>query len=138
MLDLGSLDTRAASEEGAVMAVVHPVTGQPLTQEDGAAVTITLAGMDGDRFRKAQRAATDRRLKSPRRANVTAEDIERDGIETLAACTLAWTGLVLDGETLDCTVPNARKAYQRLPWLREQVDAFIGDRANFLKVSPSN
>jgi len=48
-------------------------------------------------------------------------------------CTLAWRGIVYEGEALECNPGNARRLYAALPWLREQVEAFIADRANFLK-----
>lgn len=137
-MDLATLDM-ANAESGAVMTVRHPVSDAVLEGTDGQAITITLAGSDSERFRKVQRASTNRRLKtqSSRRGQVTSEELEADSLETLAACTISWRGLVVDGEALECNAANARKAYKRLPWLKEQVDAFVGDRANFLKASPS-
>lgn len=137
-MDLATLDM-AAADTGAVMTVRHPISDAVLEGTDGQPITITLAGSDSERFRKVQRASANRRLKtqSSRRGQITSEEIEADALETLAACTIAWHGLVVDGEALECNAVNARKAYKRLPWLREQVDAFVGDRANFLKASPS-
>jgi hypothetical protein len=138
-MDLSQFDTTQTAEEGAVMTVTHPATGVPLEQDDGTPVTITLAGTDSERFRRAERQALNRRLQGPRRnQNVTAEELEANGINGLVACTLAWSGIVLDGESLACTPDNARLVYKRLPWLREQANEFTGQRANFLRASPKS
>lgn len=134
-MDLAELDTVSLAEAGAVMQVRHPVTDAPLATADGHALTLTLAGRDSERYRRLERAATNRRLKSARRGTVTAEEIEAEALDMLVGCTLAWSGIVIDGQALDCTPENVRRAYTRLPWLREQADAFVADRGNFSKAS---
>jgi len=136
-LDLTLLDI---VPEGSKMELTHPVTGAVLTQTDGRAVSITLAGEDSEGYRHARRAATNRRLKSQqsgRRLQVSAEELENDALEMLVGCTVAWDGISLgDQADLPFSSDNARVIYKRLPWLREQAEAFIGDRANFMKGSP--
>ncbi len=135
-MDLSTLDTTAVSEIGAKMEVQHPGTGAVVMQEDNKPVTITLAGQDSDLYRKADRRITDKRLKNSagaRRTVLTSEGIEADNLERLVACTIAWDGLTFEGSTPDCTPENARALYKKLFWLREQAEAFIAERANFLK-----
>lgn len=139
MLDLTSLDTAHGAEAGAVMEVLHPTTGAVLTQEDGKPISLTLAGRDSDRYQRAARATRNKRLKaqqSGRTAQISAEEMENDSIETIVSCTIGWEGICVDGATLPFSPDNARLLYKRLPWLLEQADAFIVDRANFLKASP--
>jgi len=136
-VDLSTLDTVSAAEEGAVMELRHPATGAVLNQDDGSPVTITLAGSDSERYRKAERSNQNRRLKNSagrRGLTVTSEELENDNLEVLAAATVAWAGIVLHGESLDCTVANARKVFKEIPWAREQAEQFVAERANFLKV----
>jgi hypothetical protein len=138
MLDLTTLDTATAADAGSIMEVLHPTTGAVLTHEGGKAVTITLAGQDSARYQGAARASRNRRLKaqqSGRRVQISAEEMENDGIETIVSCTLGWDGIGVDGAPLPFSPDNARMLYKRLPWLLEQADAFISDRANFLKAS---
>jgi hypothetical protein len=140
-MDLSTLETTSVAEQGAAMEVQHPVTGAVLTDTSGAALTITLAGQDSERFRKAERRITNKRLASQaagRRIALTSEGLETDAIERLVACTITWSGITLDGEAKDCTPENAREAYKRLPWLREQVERFVEDRANFLKTQSAS
>lgn len=128
-MDLAQLDTSSPSG-GVAMEVKHPTTGDVL--KDGEEpVTITLVGADSQQYRDVQRSFQNARLRDARKP-VTAEQLETQATATLAACTLGWSGIELDGQKLDCTVPNAKRLYARLPWLREQVDAFISERANFL------
>lgn len=135
-LDLTQLDTVSAADDGAVMEVLHPVSGAVLTQADGNPVTIVLAGEDSELFRRADRAARNRRLKSQqagRRVQISAEELENDSLELLVACTIKWQGIGLgDQSDLPFSAGNARMLYKRLPWLKEQAVGFIGDRANFL------
>ena len=134
-MDLSTLDTSAVSETGAKMEVMHPVSGAPLL-DAGTPVSIVLAGQDSDRYRASDRKISNRRLSQSRngqRMQLTAEGIEADNLARLVACTISWTGIGWDGGSKECTPDTAREAYTRLPWLREQAESFIADRANFLK-----
>ena len=134
-MDLSKLNTSDASEAGEKMEVMHPVTGAPIL--DGTtAVSLLLAGQDSDRYRSMDRKISNKRLATSRngqRLQLTAEGIDADNLQRLIACTLGWTGIGWDGAAKECTPENAREAYETLPWLREQAEAFISDRANFLK-----
>ena len=129
------------SETGSVMVVKDPNTNEPILNDDGSEVTITLAGMDSARWRKAQDMVGDKRLKSanPKTGSSykSMADVRDDQSTLLAHATIAWSGIELDGAVLECTVENAKKLYSRpnLVWLSEQVDKFIFDRANFSTAS---
>lgn len=138
MFDLSTLDTTKAAEEGATLEVRHPTTGIVLMNGEAKPVTLTLAGSDSDRAMKAERAALNRRFKANanRRgtsSSMTAEELDSDTLDKLAACTLGWSGFVVEGSEVECTPANARQLYRQWPWLREQAQAFVDDRANFLK-----
>lgn len=124
--DLASLDTAARAEEGAPLAITHPTTGEAI------GITITVVGTDSDTYQKARRKLADKRIQQ-RKAKLSIEDIENENIEMLARCTKGWDGVVVDGEAKPCTFSNAVELYKRFPWVREQVDAFMGERANFLR-----
>lgn len=132
-MDLATLDTSKAASEGAIMEVQHPVEGTVLKDASGQPVTITLIGSDSDKVRKRQRLEINKRLKRGNRAKITAEELDEDAVNLLSLCTVSWSGIEFESKTLDCTAENASMIYQRLPWLREQVDSFVGDRGNFLK-----
>jgi hypothetical protein len=132
-MDLSALDTSLANE-GVDLHLTHPVTGEPLLDTDGKPVTIRLLGMDSSRYRRHNRALLNRRLENPAK-KPTADQIDEDNLAMFVALTVGWSGIGLDGVDLEFSEANAQKVYTRLPWVREQADAFIGDRKNFLRVS---
>jgi hypothetical protein len=134
---LASLSTKATSEAGIPVKILHPKTNIPL------GFTITACGTDSETYKKAQRKQLNRRLEhSQRNRNNkiarTAEEMEAEGLDILIACTKAWhTGdrpeiEMNEGEWLPCTPENVRQVYEDFAWIKEQVDQEIGDRANFL------
>lgn len=83
----------------------------------------------------AARMAEERRGPQP---NTGPDGLTRaERARVLAQVTVAWQGVALDGEVLDCSPANAERLYLRLPWLLDQADRFVADRANFLPPSPS-
>jgi len=129
--DLAQFDASAASS-GSRMTIADPVTGEDTD------LWIQLQGKDSDEYRKAQRAIANRRLRqSQRRRNrfeLTAEEIEEEALDLLVAVTIGWSDtLYLDGKPLPFSADNARSLYTRFAWLKEQVDRFVDDRANFMR-----
>ena len=128
--DLTNLDTSETAETGAVLEVLHPTENTPL------GIKITLAGADSDLYRKTVNKNINKRvqrIKPGQSMPFTAEEQEESGLNLLATCTLAWEGVVVDGAEIPCNKENAKELYRRFPWIREQVDVFVGDRANFLR-----
>lgn len=130
LVDLSNLDTNKASEVGAVLEVLHPTANTPL------GIKITLAGVDSDLYRRTINKNVNKRvqrMKPGQSLPFTAEEQEESSLELLAICTLGWENVVVDGEAIPHSKENAKELYARFPWIREQVDMFIGDRANFLR-----
>ena len=122
------LDEIKVNEEGADMDVIHPVTFEPLKDDQGNKATIRLAGMDSPIYRKAANAITNRRTKGARAGKLNAERFEADSLELICKCTISWQNIAIGGET-----PKTPEAlYEGRKWLKEQADAFIHDRANYL------
>ncbi len=136
-MDLASIDTVKGANAGAEVKLYHPSTNEDM------GITIRVLGKDSDEFQKINRAQSKRRMEKMskggfRGANIPLESIEQDGLELLASLTKTWKQgdkqtLTLDGVELACNKDNAVLIYKRFPWIKEQVDSFIGDRANFIK-----
>lgn len=126
--------------EGATIQLRHPVTNEPLV-DDAGPVTIDIVGVDSPKFQARQRVLTNKRLATAgnRKSKITAEDLEEEGIATVAACITGWSANVeLDKKPVEFSRANAKLLITRLRWIGEQVDIAIADRANFLKASPTN
>jgi hypothetical protein len=126
----------AAAEQGAVLELKDPA-GDTALKADGTPVTITLAGTESKRWRKARNTIGDKFLKASRPGGkaTTMEEAIADQAFQLAAVTLAWDGIELDGQSIECNPANAKRVYIESDLIREQVDAFVGDRRNFWKAA---
>lgn len=131
------LSTLEPTPDSVPVPLRHPTTAERLLSDTGAPITISIVGMDSEQFRARHRAIINRRLSAGKKAKVTAEEIEAESIDTIAACITGWQHVELDAKVLEFSKANAKVLLTRLPWLREQLDEAIADRANFLKTSPT-
>jgi hypothetical protein len=134
--DLSSLDLSQASEEGAVMSVRHPTTNAVLQDNEGNDMYIRFRGKDAKSYQAVVNKFTNDKFDKAnrtRRLIGTAEEALAEEIELLSLSATSWNILV-GGEKPECTPQNVRQVLTSLPWLREQAQAFVDNRANFLKV----
>lgn len=134
-LGLDAFDTTAAAEQGAVMEVRSPNTGEVLRWPDGRPWTITYYGADSERVAKVAREQSDKRIESRMRANTPLRTarLEKDSIELLVTATKSWDIPLGDGSPAKNSPEEYRTAYTKYKWLYEQGNDFTGTRANFLK-----
>lgn len=143
-MDVSQLDVIKKSNEGFEFQVYNPATGA-LT-----GMYITVLGRDSDAYRKLQnqqnRVRMERMTQGGRlRLSVmpSPEEIEREALELLVACTVRWRQLAdgdqykdtltVSGEEWVCTRETVARLYKEYPVMREQADSAISERANFLK-----
>jgi len=134
LIDLANMDTVKGSNAGFDIKIYHPGTLVDL------GITITVLGKDSDEFQKVSRSQQKKRMAKMtkggfRAQNLTPppEEIEADGLDILAKCTTGWSGVIVEGKEIEFSVDNATMIYTRFPWIKEQVDVAVGDRANFIK-----
>jgi hypothetical protein len=141
--DFPEVDTRTLSNEGVTMNVRRLNSDQPLIARNGQPVTLRLLGPDSDVYRSATRAQVQKRLSradnTKKLSEVDFEEYERDSLDMLAAVTVGWENVLTpDGEPIPFSTENVRSLYAAYPVVREQVDAFVANRAHFLKASLKN
>ena len=73
--------------------------------------------------------------KGKKAIDLDAEKLSEDSIDDLVKLTTAWSGFVLDGKDLDCTPENVRTVYSDWSWIKEQVQEFVSNRANFFRAN---
>lgn len=136
------------SNEGMWLHVLDPQSGK------FNGISIKLLGIDSDKFqelnREMQRKMMKRATSSKRKFQgmrgmrddvaLTDEEIrelEDENLRKVVVATVAWQTddlgeVIADGEEqLPCTPENAQRVYTKHPWLREQVEDFVGARENF-------
>jgi len=134
-MDLSNLNLGECADKGALLTLANPITGK-LLEDNGVPMTITLAGADSSAFRKKQREIQYSRLQQIAvDAGFDFDSIESDECELLAAATLGWSGLVMKGKPLEFSHDAVVELYKSQAWIREQVDVFVGARANFFMLS---
>jgi hypothetical protein len=124
-----------ASEEGADLALKDPA-GKALLNGDGSTVTIKLAGVTSPRWTRAMDALQNKLIAAKEKQS--AEDIRGNRCSLLAAATLGWHGIEVDGNPLEFSEANAKKLYVRFRWVADQVDEFIAAKEHFLPASSAN
>lgn len=129
-VDLSSLDTSRGAEQGFTVALTSPGTGEPLDIE------IDVMGADSDQYKDRSRDIQRRRQKAMEKARkltfASPEEVEADVVELLVAVTTGWRNVEEGGKAVPFSGNAARELYRKYDWIREQVDAAINDRANFL------
>lgn len=129
-------------DKPARMQIIHPFTGQPLRTADGTEAYVDVYSGDSVIARKHIRKIQQRAINSRGRARMNPEQAEADSVELLAELSAGWFLVGFDGVVID--VPfnseNARELYaeRSMAWIRDQVDAFSGERANFSRASSTS
>ena len=132
-MDLANLDFGKNPEITAVMTVIHPITSEEMFQEDGTPVTVTLLGMESSVAKRVTKARAQKQL-NKRNQKVDLDEAREFTISLQAKLITASSGLKENGVDLDLTdQATAIDVLTRYSWLREQIDEFITDRANFYK-----
>lgn len=130
-MDLNSLKPVKA-DKGATLDILHPETEEPIE-----GMTITLLGQDSAVYRKLQlskqQAILNRMARGRKAADLDAEKLAEDTIDDLVKLTVKWTGFEINGEALAATPENFRMVYSEWPWIREQAQEFVNNRANFFR-----
>lgn len=122
-----------AADTGVTMTVRNPATGLPMDKE-----TITLLGRDSKVYRdhvaKRERAMLDHVNVSRRPPKLSHEAIKAQALDDLVVLTTGWTLTDIHGEAKLFNKDEARALYANpeMSWLREQVEEFVSERANFL------
>ena len=133
MFDLAKLSTELA-DEGATLELRHPQTEEVIP---GA--VITLLGEDSKVYRKLEKdrlqSALNRMSKGKKADALQADKAIEDELEKLVSLTKGWTLPPMNGEPITFSADAARKLYSNpgLRWIRDQVSAFISERANFFR-----
>ncbi len=126
-MDLNNLDFKATAQDGATVDITHPTTGED------TGIKIFVKGKDSADYRKKSLEIQNRRIaKLSKGKSFSAEMSETEGLELLAAVTTGWDGIKRGGVVVSFSEAEARDLYAGFPFIREQVDAAVADRANFL------
>lgn len=124
-MDLKEFNTRDAHDEGAEIQIRNQF-GE-LTD-----LFITVVGMDSKLWRSID-AERNRKVVQRLIDKTQVDTLNDDTPEYLAKASIAWRGATQDGEPVEFSQAAAAELYRSAPYIADQVDRFIGKRANFIK-----
>jgi len=131
--DLGSFDTKTASEAGQEFEIIHPTHG-------GTGFFITTLGTHSQRV-QTELKRIQNRANAARKGTVRRGE-EEEGAQFLADVTTSWRSadrqgkerpVTLNGEVVEFSNANAKRMYLEFPLIAGQVTEHVLDSANFLK-----
>lgn len=132
-MDLANLDLSKRSENQAVLTVQHPITTEDMVDDQGNLVTITLLGMESAIAKRMTKARAQKQLNS-RKSKQDLDEMREFTINLLSKLVVASSGFKENGIEIDLADEStAVRIFTQYAWLREQVDEFLMDRANFYK-----
>lgn len=132
-MDLANLDLSKNAEIEAVLHVVHPISLEEQFDDNGNPVTITVLGMESSIAKRIGKARAQKQLNS-RKNKQDLDEIKEFSISLLAKLTVASSGFKENGIEVNLADNSeAIRVYNQYSWLRDQLDEFIMDRANFYK-----
>jgi len=137
VMDLSALDMTKFCNNPVRVELKHPITNAPL------GIFISVLGKDSDTFREHLRTTVNEKSRkaamAARRGKEvepeTLEQAEAQGVDLLIVCTVGWENVTFEGEDLEFNVPNARRVYSKLRWIRGQVDNAVDDLELFMNRS---
>ncbi len=116
-MDINTLYTVDAHEEGAEIRIVSPLDGKETD------FYISVQGIDSKAYRKAVKAYHRKLL----------NEEEGGDIDLLVSITKGWRGLSDGKEEIEFSSVRAKAVYENAPDVAVQVDRFVADRKNFIK-----
>lgn len=124
-----------AMADTTVLLLKHPVSDETLYSDDAKTkpASISLFGTSSKQYRNAIAAMQNRALKRGKK-QATAEVMREESVELLAACSERGINFEYQGKPL-LGASDFRALYSdpAFSWLKDQVDAAIGDTSNFLQ-----
>ena len=117
----------------------HPQTFDVLKNEDGTDMTITVYAPHSKEYKAAVHEQTNIRLKQMqakgnRNTNViTAEELEAATIKMLVKTTKDWN-ITSGGKQPKFTADEAKKIYQEVFWIKDQIEEAVADAEVFTQV----
>jgi len=121
------------------ITLYHPATGKDLLNADKTPMTITFHGPYSERYKTVLRDQQQRRMtdmtRAAARTSMTPEEVEALSQELLIRCVEAWS-ITLEGDEKLAFSPEAVETVMaEFPWLKDQVNAAMGNVADFLEPS---
>jgi hypothetical protein len=122
-----------------VVELQHPDTFEPLMNDDGSVMTITVYAPHSKEYKAAVHEQTNIRLKQMQAKGsrsvtaFTAEDLEDAALKMLAKTTKEWN-ITAGGKKPKFSVDEAKKIYGEVFWIKDQIEEAVAEAEVFTQV----
>ncbi len=133
------LSNFASAGEKIELHLTRPVSPfDRLTTDEGDIIGLMIADPESSVMKNFDRALMNSRLLQGRKGALTtinATQLEEQAKQRLACSVVGFLNIKVDGKVLEWSPTAASDLLERFVWIRQQVDEFLGNAANFIKVS---
>ena len=115
--------------------LLHPNTGEELTNPDGSNMTICMYATHSPEYKKVMHSQTNKRIKAATKGDdltMTSEDLESSTLDVLANTTKSWD-ITFSGEKPELTIKKAKEIYTEVFWIKVQLEGAVNDSLDFTK-----
>lgn len=117
------------------VTLVHPNTGEELTNPDGSNMTICMYATHSPEYKKVMHSQTNKRIKAATKGDdltMTSEDLESSTLDVLASTTKSWN-ITFGGEKPELTLKKAKEIYTEVFWIKLQLEEEVTNSLDFTK-----
>ena len=126
------------TKDTAEVVLYHPRTGDEIPGPNNKPLSVTVHGPYSPKYKAFVRKQQQSRLQSVSKQHrntltITADEIEQGALDLIIACIESWN-LSFEGDAvLPLNEENIREVFRQHPWVRDQLDAAMGNAADFLE-----
>jgi hypothetical protein len=114
----------------------HPATGKSLLNADGTPMTVVLHGPYSERYKSVLRDQQQRRMTEMgrgTRATMSPDELDAFASELLVRCIDDWSITLEGDEKLPFSADAVESVMAEFPWVKDQINAVMGNIADFLE-----
>ena len=119
-----------------VVTIKHHTTEEPLLNEDGSPMTITVYAPYTKEYKTVVHGIANKRLqaasKNKKSLDYTMEELEAATLESLAKTTKEWN-ITYGGEVPKLTEAKAKEVYDKVFWIKAQIEGAVDTSLDFMK-----
>lgn len=118
-----------------VVTIKHPATNEPLKNEDGSDMTISVYATYSKEYKKVIHEIANKRLKAAQGKNskeYTMEELENATLESMVKTTKEWN-ITYGGEKPKLTEAKAKEVYDKVFWIKAQIEGAVESSLDFMK-----
>jgi hypothetical protein len=136
-MDISELMTQDAHEEGVEVEIFHPSEREEVDgkrQKKSLGVFFTVLGVDSKAYQIAVKKAVNSQISRFKDTGALSEGATIDlEIAQIAAVIIGWRGIESGETEVPYSSQKCLELMTKSPWMRAQIDEFIGERKNFTK-----